>query len=73
MTRKDQTVSDSYLCLEYFQHVALSDCRLVHLNDGGPALSGHWRHGQLCGPVFKESRLSEDIDGLGVIEFDRPP
>jgi hypothetical protein len=72
MTKKGLAVSDPHLCVECFQHVELADCLILHPNDGGPALTGHWRNGQLCGPVLNETRLSEDIDGLGVIEFDKP-
>ena len=54
-----------YLCAQCCQHVELAECRLVHLNDGLPALSGHWREGELCGPVLQDDRepdeLTEDV------------
>ncbi len=58
------------LCFECFQRVELSDCRLVDLQDGERPLLGHLRDGQLCGPVFDETHLGDDVDGLGVLECD---
>ena len=52
-TGETPTRTPAYLCLECFRDVALSDCQLVHLNDGLPAHSGHWRKGHLCGPVVQ--------------------
>ena len=59
------------VCLECLQRVPLSDCRLVDLRDGSRSLLGHVRDGQLCGPVFDEKHLGDDVDGLGVLEVDR--
>ena len=50
-----------YWCAECFQYVELTECRLVHLNDGLPALSGHWREGELCGPVLQTDREPEEL------------
>ena len=50
-----------HLCCKCFQYVELTECRLVHLNDGLPALSGHWREGELCGPVLQTDREPEEL------------
>jgi hypothetical protein len=52
MTRKAHADSTEYRCAGCFQYVALAHCRFVHVNDGGPAMLGHWREKDLCGPVL---------------------
>ncbi len=60
------------LCLKCLEHMELSNCQLVHLSDGGTPLAGHLRDGGLCAPVFDEAHLGDDVNGLGVLEFEQP-
>ena len=57
----DKVPAGKYLCVGCFNNVDLSDCLLIHLNDGFGAQSGHWREGKLCGPVLQTDREPEDL------------
>lgn len=51
----------THLCLGCLNDIDRADCHLVHLNDGLPALSGHWWDGELCGPVVQIDREPNDL------------